>query len=301
MRRILRRVLFGAALCLVLAACGNLGDFPTPAATPLPLPTRTPRPPSPTAFPRPTATLPGRGAICQFPADVNGDGRLENAGIYRFFWRGEPITLNTGAGKITLQGAADLPVGPRDLILLFDGAPLSALPLPATLPPNGAVLYDPAAQALEYRTAEGGVLAQRLQDPPNDGLFAINQDILSLQRDFGPTGAFTLTLEVRGQRGIRLETLYEAWQVTLGEQTYEYRVHRNKTAAAYVNVDGEPVLYDGPATFDGQRLALAFQDGADLPFRAFTYTTANVGDQTALFPLTQLQQLYPAAYAACGP
>ncbi|MBI4769655.1 MAG: hypothetical protein HY784_04395 [Chloroflexi bacterium] len=216
------------AIGCALAACGGATSPPpaTPAASsinPLP-PTRTP---APTAPPVPTATRRPRGDFCQFPLDYDRDGALDSAGIYRFVWQSGPVALHTGAGDLTLTAPAALPPGKRDLIVLLNGAPDPTLELPPTLPPGGAVVYDPGRDSVEFRDAEGRPLLQRLSDPRNDGLFAVNQDIVSVERLFGPGEVFTMTISLRGRRGIRLETQYEAWQLHLGDRTYEYQVWRN--------------------------------------------------------------------------
>jgi len=259
--------------------------------------TPSPPPPGPTATPRP------RGAVCQFPVDYDRDGKLESAGMYRFFWRGEPVEVSTGAGKITVSAspAGNPPSGYRDLILIFDGPLPESLELILDLPVEGRVVYDPAALSVEYRDGSGRLLLQRLTDPRADGLFAINQDIVAVERSFGPKDTFTISLVLRGKRGIRLEARYEAWQLFLGDHLYEYEVLRNGSEVSLHSLGQAPLgPYDGPVSFDGLQLSYAFAEGAGLPFSAASYRTTVKGDVTARFPAPELEGLYLTAYVACG-
>ncbi len=238
---------------------------------------------------------------CQFPLDYDGDGRLESGGIYGFSWQGTAIHLITGAGQLDLTAPAGLAAGRRDLIMVFDGPLPGAIELPSNLPPGGSALFDPARRSVEHRDENGRPLLRRLEDSPSDGLFAINQDILRVEQALGPGEAVTLTVMLRGRRGIQLETQYEAWRLALGEETYEYRVARSGRATSLHGPDPDSLQpYDGPVTFAGSSLSYGFPSGGSLPFSASTYTTAVTGDLTATFPVAELERLFVTAGATCG-
>jgi len=144
-------------------------------------------------------------------------------------------------------------------------------------------------------------LLRRLEDSRSDGLFAINQDILRVEQALGPGEAVTLTVQLRGRRGILLETQYEAWQLALGEETYEYRVARSGRVTSLYGPNPDSLQpYDGPVIFAGSSLSYVFPSGGGLPFSASSYTTAVTGDLTVRFPVAELARLFVTAGAACG-
>ena len=292
--------LLGGIVCVIVSAwAAGCAQLPLPAPTPIPTATRRPFPTVPS--PPPTPTPRSHELACQFPLDYDGDGRLESGGIYSFSWQGTAIHLVTGAGNLELSAPAGLAAGRRDLIMVFSGPLPNALELPSNLPPGGSALFDPARLSAEHRDENGRPFLRRLEDSRSDGLFAINQDILRVEQALGPGEAITLTVVLRGRRGIQLETQYEAWRLALGEETYEYRVARSGRVTSLHGPDPDSLQpYDGLVTFAGSSLSYGFPSGGGAPFSASTYTTAVTGDVTGTFPLAELERLFLTARAACG-
>lgn len=280
-------------------ACGRT-DSAAPTDPPVPTPTEAPTAVgSPTHMP-PTRTPRPRPDRCLFPADVDGDGDLEDIGYFRFDWDGQPVVVSTSSGDIEIAGPSGLPTGPRNLLIHLEPSPPSRIDLGPDFPVGGHVLALPDAASVELRDGSGRVLLQRIADPANDGLFPINLDILSLERIAEAQEGSRVILFFRGKRTIPLTSSYEAWEVRQGTAVYRAQVQRNGTTAFAKIEDGAADPWDGSVTVADRSIEWALPMGMDGPFSGHTLRSDLQGDETPAYPADSFERMFNAAITACG-
>ena len=248
----------------------------------------------------PPATTPPRQ--CVFPVNLGEELGVHESGLYRFTWQGIPQTLQTRGGPLTIAGGPGMALGERQIVIVHSAPLPETLRLNDNFAPRSTLLVELLGLTREIRAAGGRILAQTLSDPLGDvrGLPA-NLDILTVARLFGAGDDFILRVTLAAPDDGEYIWTFESTEALLGAERYASRVFaEGKILSLVYDAEGEVADWPGTTIIQGPTVTWTFENGGELPFGAQTTTSAAGGDQTEMYPVDMMAEIWAVAQRSCG-